>query len=219
MDIIIVNVQVDVLPLVNPAALATDPLGARGQTVIAAVREPGHSTSRALADLTQGPGSTLITHGIDPLDLVVANAGISKQWPSVREVKRADIQEHVDVNVLGVVSLAKPIFASVGSSAGSLGRVLQQPPVPNASYGASKSMLNWYGVRINAEDEWLTAFILDPGWVQTDMGNRGARAWGMVEAPVQLDGSTDGMFKVLTTATKEAFGGRLVLYTGEIREW
>ncbi|KAL2127945.1 hypothetical protein VTI74DRAFT_9935 [Chaetomium olivicolor] len=218
-------------------------------TVIVAVRDPGHPTARALANLTQDPGNTLITvrydagseqsaadavaelrakHGIDHLDIVVANAGISKQWPLVKDVKRADIQEHVNVNVLGVVSLyqatrdllqqstARPIFAAIGSLAGSLG---QQPPVPSASYGPSKAMLNWYGVRINAEDEWLTAFILDPGWVQTDMGNRAARAWGMGEAPVELNDSADGMFKVLTTATKETLGGKLVLYTGEIREW
>jgi norsolorinic acid ketoreductase len=81
-------------------------------------------------------------------------------------------------------------------------------------------MLNWYSVRINAEDEWLTSFILDPGWVQTDMGNRAAQAWGIgEEAPVELDDSADGMFKVLTTAKKETFGGKLVLYTGEVREW
>jgi norsolorinic acid ketoreductase len=118
------------------------------------VRDLDHPTARALAGLTQGPCTTLITvkydagseqsavdavaklrteHGIDHLDIVVANAGISKQWPLVKDVKLADIREHVDVNVLGVVSLyqatrdllqksrANPIFAPMGSMAGSLG--------------------------------------------------------------------------------------------------
>ena len=80
-------------------------------------------------------------------------------------------------------------------------------------------MLNWYGIRINAEEEWLTAFILDPGWVKTDMGNAAAQSWGMGEAPDEIDDSTDGMFKILTTATKEAFGGKIVKYTGEIHDW
>ncbi len=126
----------------------------RWQTVIAAVRDPGHSTAQALAGLPQGPGSTLITvqydagreqgaadavaqlrqkHGLDHLDIVVANAGISKSWPFVKDVKRAEIQEHVGVNVAGVVELfqatrdllqrsttKKPVFAAVGSLAGSL---------------------------------------------------------------------------------------------------
>ncbi len=91
--------------------------------------------------------------------------------------------------------------------------------MPDASYGPSKCTINWYGVRINAEDEWLTAFILDPGWVQTDMGHRAEQALGMGEAAGDLDTSVDGLFKVLTTATKEKVGGKLVSFTGEIREW
>ncbi len=80
-------------------------------------------------------------------------------------------------------------------------------------------MLNWYGTRLHAEEEWLTAFILDPGWVKTGMGNAAAQNWGMGEAPGEVDDSADGMFKVLTTATREAFGGKLVSYTGEIQPW
>lgn len=51
----------------------------------------------------------------------------------------------------------------------------RQSPVPSATYGASKSILPWYGIRINFEDAWLNTFVLDPGWVQTDMGNSGAK--------------------------------------------
>ena len=80
-------------------------------------------------------------------------------------------------------------------------------------------MLFWYGVRINAEDEWLNAFVLDPGFAQTDMGNSGARMLGMVEAPVKVDDSTGGMYKVLTEGTKERYGGKCVSYTGEVKEW
>ncbi|KAK3297099.1 uncharacterized protein B0H64DRAFT_356950 [Chaetomium fimeti] len=230
--------------------LVTRFLAQPNYTVIAAVRHPAHPTAEALGDLPRGLGSTLITvrydasseqsaadavaelrakHGVDHLDIVLANAGISTQWPLVKDVKRADIQAHVEVNVMGVVSLyqatrdllqrstAGPRFVAMGSMAGALG---QQPPVPSGCYGPSKAMLNWYGIRINAEDEWLTAFILDPGWVQTEMGNKAAQVWGVAEAaPDKLDDSVDGMFKVLTTATKEAHGGRLVVYTGEIKEW
>lgn len=81
-------------------------------------------------------------------------------------------------------------------------------------------MLNWYGVRINAEDDWLNSFILDPGWVQTDMGNAGAKNFGMgEEAPTTVDESCDGLFKVLTTATKERYGGKIVLFDGEVQIW
>lgn len=95
----------------------------------------------------------------------------------------------------------------------------RQPPVPNGAYGPSKAALNWYGVRINAEDDWLTTFILDPGFVQTESGNAAARIFGMEEAPLTVDESVDGMLNVIKTATKDAVGGRVVLYTGEVQAW
>lgn len=80
-------------------------------------------------------------------------------------------------------------------------------------------MVNWYGVRINAEDEWLNSFVLDPGFVQTDMGNTAARIFGMEEAVTPVDESCDGLFRVLTTATKEEYGGKIVLFDGKVQIW
>ncbi|ORY15317.1 hypothetical protein BCR34DRAFT_622950 [Clohesyomyces aquaticus] len=168
-------------------------------------------------------------HGISHLDIVVANAGFQSGFPMIKDVKRDDVIKHLDVNVFGVIAMyqatrellmkspeGKPIFAPVGSAAASLSK---QPNIPNGAYGASKGLLNWYGVRINAEDEWLNTIILDPGWTQTDMGNGAATVFGHEHAPVPLDESTDGLYKVLTTATKEKYGGRVVDYTGQIMDW
>ncbi len=91
--------------------------------------------------------------------------------------------------------------------------------MPNSAYGASKAMVFWYGIRINAEEEWLNTFVFDPGWVQTDMGNAAASRLGLEAAPLSVDEATDGMFQVLRTTTKEKHGGKAVLYTGEVQEW
>ncbi|CAI7621772.1 unnamed protein product [Penicillium viridicatum] len=216
--------------------------------VVAAVRDPTHPTVKELSELPTSEGSSIIVvkydagieqsafdavkeaadKGVDHIDYVVANAGIAKEYPLVKDVKRADILEHIEVNVLSVVSLyqatrplleksiTKPVYAIMGSGAGALGR---QPPVPSAAYGASKSILPWYGVRINAEDEWLNTFVLDPGWVQTDMGNGAAKGWGMESAPDTVEKSTSGMVDVITNGTKEQYGGKVVLYNGEVQEW
>lgn len=90
------------------------------------ISDPGHPTSQALADLPKGKGSGLIVvkydaaveqdafdivkqlrekHGVEHLDIVVANAGIVKSYPLVKEVTRAEILGHLEVNVFGVVSL------------------------------------------------------------------------------------------------------------------
>ncbi|CAF9933192.1 MAG: hypothetical protein HETSPECPRED_008566 [Heterodermia speciosa] len=218
-------------------------------TVIALNRDPSNPSSQALSSLPKGKDTTLIVikydasieqdafsaiqelqqkHAISYLDIVVPNAGFVRGHPLVKDVKRSDILDLFETNALGPVSLyqatrdllqkstKKPIFAPVGSGAGALGR---QPPIPNASYGASKSVLFWYGVRIHAEDEWLNTFVLDPGFVQTDMGNKGAKAFGMEEAPVRVEDSVGGMFRVLTEGSRERYGGKCVLYTGEVQEW
>ena len=123
------------------------------QVVVAAVRDPAHPTAQNLSKLPTGKGSSIIivkydagieqsafdavkeatSKGIDHLDYVVANAAISKGYPLVKDVKRADILEHFEVNVLSVVtlyqatrallerSITKPVYAIMGSGGGSLG--------------------------------------------------------------------------------------------------
>ena len=41
----------------------------------------------------------------------------------------------------------------------------------------------------------------------------------MSEVPTTVDESVGGMFHVLVTATKERYGGKCVLYTGEVQVW
>lgn len=119
--------------------------------VIAANRDPSGETSRGLQDLPKGEGSRLIivkldsaveadaieavktleTEGIDSLDIVVANAGISEVYPAVSAVNASDLQKHITINVLGVIWLYQavlpllrkspdPKWVTMGSSAGSL---------------------------------------------------------------------------------------------------
>ncbi|KAH6868859.1 hypothetical protein BKA58DRAFT_441284 [Alternaria rosae] len=219
-------------------------------TVIAAVRNPEHATAHALQDLPKGFDSQLIVvkldacveqdaqdavaklqqkHGIHHLDIVIANAGISYIYPTVAEVKITDIKAHMEPNVYGVIALyqatrellkksaREPIFLPMGSSAGLL---VNHLPITNAAYGPTKTALNWYTIRINAEDEWLNCFIIDPGHVATDMGDAASQALGMGEkAPVSVEDSCEGMMQVFAKASKKEYGGKLVVYTGEISGW
>lgn len=94
-------------------------------TVIAAVRDPSHPTSKALTDLPKGAGSQLVVvkldsevetdaaaavaklaeRGITSLDVVIANAGIAQGGSSVRNTSVANTQKHFNVNVLGPLTL------------------------------------------------------------------------------------------------------------------
>ncbi|EKV15907.1 NADPH-dependent 1-acyl dihydroxyacetone phosphate reductase, putative [Penicillium digitatum PHI26] len=201
----------------------------------AAIRDPAHTTAQALAELSKGKGSHVIIvkyetsveqsafdsvrettdQGIGHLDIVVANAGIAELCPIVEDK-----------------STGKPIYAIVGSGASGLAYVCSdlghsrwklvvskhQTPVRSAACGASKSIVNWYGVRINAENEWLNAFVLDPGWVQTAMDNAATQLWGLEVAPGSYGSSITGMVEVLSIGTKEQYGGKVVRFLGEVQE-
>lgn len=116
-------------------------------TIIAANRDPSHTSSLALADLPKAEGTklhvikidalsptdpaagveTLAAKGITHIDILIANAGIALSWPKVTEVKVADIQKHVDVNIYGFIYLYQafrpllkdaqaPKWVTIGSS-------------------------------------------------------------------------------------------------------
>ncbi|KAK8043464.1 NAD(P)-binding protein [Apiospora rasikravindrae] len=215
--------------------------------VIAANRAPSGAATATLQDLPQGEGSRLITvklgsavqadgieavktlqqqHGIDSLDIVVANAGISEVYPVVAAMDASDLQRHITTNVLGVVWLYQavlpllhkspnPRWVTMGSSAGSL----EQPPIPNGVYGPTKAMAHWYTKRINAEEPAVTAFVADPGFPNTDMGSRAAGLLGLPRAPDEPDESCDGIVRAIEEATKESHGGNFIHYRGEVLPW
>ncbi|KAH7403794.1 hypothetical protein BKA64DRAFT_670014 [Cadophora sp. MPI-SDFR-AT-0126] len=95
-------------------------------TVIAAVRDPLHPTSKALSALPTAKDSRLILvpldssaptsakeaveilkkdYSINHLDVVIANAGVAKGGATVRETSAENITEHVLVNTIGPVLL------------------------------------------------------------------------------------------------------------------
>ena len=119
--------------------------------VVAANRDPEHATSKELTDVAKGTGSRLVVvkldggsdsdaleaikelakQGIDYLDLVIANAGVSYAFGKVSDIKIAEIQGHIEPNVYGVVRLYQamlPLFrkspnskwVTIGSTAGSI---------------------------------------------------------------------------------------------------
>jgi norsolorinic acid ketoreductase len=120
-------------------------------------------------------------HSLTHLDLVVANAGISNYFGSALVTPPAEMTEHYRINVLGSLLLfqataallqkaRQPKFVAISSGAGSIDGI-ERLKVENTAYGASKAALNFVTRRIHAENEWLVAFPLNPGWLQTDVSD------------------------------------------------
>ncbi|KAF4628881.1 hypothetical protein G7Y89_g9268 [Cudoniella acicularis] len=204
--------------------------------VITANRNPEHPTSKALSHLPTGPGTQLIVvktdakveadpfeavkkltteHSIDHIDLVIANAGVSYIYPKVSELKISDLQAHIEPNVYGVVWLYQATLPLLLKSK----NPKNQLSIPNAAYAPSKAAIHWLTKRMNGEEEQLNAFVIDPGWCQTDMGNTGAHTFGMEQAPVTVEDSCTKMVKLIETATKESHGGKLWGHEGEQQAW
>ncbi|KAK3397590.1 hypothetical protein B0T20DRAFT_479789 [Sordaria brevicollis] len=228
-------------------------------TVIAAVRNPSHPTSQSLSTLPVHPSGTtrLIIvkldlnertdpsaavkelsekHGINEIDVVVANASTAYIWPKVRDAAVEDIKGHMETNVYGFVELVKaflPVLEKTASkkkenggedkevvwvTIGSGGGFLNDPQAaafPNAAYGLTKAAQHYLTGKLHPEEPWLTSFSLDPGWVKTDMGNAGARAFGLEEATGDPEESVKGMVKVIDAATRETHSGKMWLAEGK----
>ncbi|KAI1621969.1 hypothetical protein EDD37DRAFT_683884 [Exophiala viscosa] len=174
--------------------------------------------------------------GIEHIDLVIANAGAAYAFGKVSEISIDDVKGHFEPNVYGVVRLyqatlplllksSHPKWATVGSLAGSMAKWLtdnfqkKQPDAPNSAYGPSKAAVHWFTKAMDREEEKLTAFVIHPGWVTSDMGNMGARLFGLEQAPDSLDESCDNLVKLFDEATKETHGGKFWWHNGKEESW
>jgi norsolorinic acid ketoreductase len=101
-----------------------------GATVIAAVRDPSSVSSKALAQLPRGRGSSLVILKIDAcssvdaleaaktirhmsikhIDIAIANAAVGYIYPTVKDLQVADLQAHMEPNVYGNVRLYQAIL-------------------------------------------------------------------------------------------------------------
>lgn len=95
---------------------------------------------------------------------------------------------------------------------------------PNGSYGPSKAAAHWIGTQMNGENEWLNAFVISPGFVETDSGYLFAKQMAMPEevrksVMITRDVCCDGIINVIASTSKAQHGGELVEYSGNILEW
>lgn len=118
--------------------------------------------------------------GVDHLDVVIANAGISGAYSRIESLELRDMREMFEVNTLSVVKLFQavypllkktadtrgpgaPKFIAISSQAASIEDLGDNTPWLLCSYGSSKCALNYIVRRAHFENEWLTAFVVDPG--------------------------------------------------------
>ncbi|OTB08283.1 hypothetical protein M426DRAFT_264909 [Hypoxylon sp. CI-4A] len=174
---------------------------------------------------------TIKAAGIDSLDIVIANSGIAGKYSRLESVDMKDFEEFFEVNTFGTMRLYlavypllkaaadkkgpdAPKFIGISTIASKIQQVEENVPYLLGSYGSSKAAVNYLVRRAYAENEWLNAFLLEPGVIQTEMGNYGAQYFGWPQAPVPVEDSVKGLLKQIDGSTRESIGGKFYDYLG-----
>ncbi|MCP5151762.1 MAG: SDR family NAD(P)-dependent oxidoreductase [Ectothiorhodospiraceae bacterium] len=148
--------------------------------------------------------------GDDALDVLVHNAGIKDGGHSRAEVMR--------VNAEAPIAVTEALMDAVARAGGRIVLVSSQLGARRGSrkslgdYGDSKAALN-DAVRERAPrwaERGVTAIVIHPGWVRTDMGGSAA--------PVSVDESAHGIRSVISRLTP-ADNGRFLTWRGDEHPW
>lgn len=146
-------------------------------TIIGSVRNKDDAKYQDLKSLPVASGSKLIlvsidssskfdpqkaveeikAAGIDHIDAVIANAGISPPLASLDVAPLKDVEEAFTVNVVGPIVLyqalkplldksSAPKWVSVSSQCGSMAKIEPLGFAVVGAYGVSKAALNWFTV-------------------------------------------------------------------------
>lgn len=161
------------------------------------------------------------------IDVLILNAGVyPRKGHAIGEIDYEGWREAFETNVFGPMRVAEALLenvaasgrkqiAAISTSMSSL-RAVQEGAVAQSGtsyqYRSSKTALNMAFSVLAKEvaPQGISVVLLDPGWVQTDMG--GSRA------PLTPEQSISGMRKLLAGAPKE-IAGKFLAYDGTDRAW
>lgn len=109
-----------------------------------------------------------------------------------------------------------PKLLALTSNAASIVDMESNIPVNVGSYGVSKSALNYLVRRTHFENPWLTTWVMNPGFVQTDNGNATAKAFGMEKAPHTQGQAVAALLSQLDGATRSETSGQFYNFDGTL---
>lgn len=172
---------------------------------------------------------TIQAAGVDHLDLVIANAALMPVNSRIESNDLDELRKQYEANFFSVVKLfqavypllkqtadakGQPKFVGLSSEAASIHNLESNTPYLLGSYGSAKCAVNYIVRRAQFENPWLTAFTVNPGFAQTDMGNIGAKAFGLEKAFVPIDVSVKGLLQHIDNATRDKVSGKFLSFDG-----
>lgn len=165
--------------------------------------------------------------GEEPIDVLINNAGVGGRWDPLPETDFDDMGRTMEINALGPMRLSAALLSSVlkGTTrkivhlTTRMASMAENTPVGvygfaggAYAYRMSKAALN-AGMRTMAVDfreQGLITVLLNPGWVQTDLGGK--------MAPTRPEESVQGMLRVIDELSL-ASSGCFFDYQGKECPW
>ncbi|KAI0968595.1 hypothetical protein F4678DRAFT_442281 [Xylaria arbuscula] len=157
--------------------------------------------------------------GIEHIDIAISVVGGAGGITPLDKVTPEEVTHAINLNALGPLGLyqaVKPLleksnapkWVAITSAVGSIGNMGNFGSHVAPAYGIGKAGLNWITMAAHCGNKALIAFVVHPGLVQTDGGNRAARGMGLPEAPNTKQQSTDGILKLIDNATRAETSGK-----------
>jgi NAD(P)-dependent dehydrogenase (short-subunit alcohol dehydrogenase family) len=158
--------------------------------------------------------------GDRPIDLLINNAGIFPMAATLPEIDFDNITRTLAVNTIGPMRVTRVLLPNlrrgeakkIVNITSNLGSIADNTSGQFYGYRESKAALNMFTRSLAAElrDEGFTCIVMNPGWVQTDMGG--------ANAPLQAPESINGMRVVIDRLTP-ADSGTFWTHEGEQMPW
>lgn len=189
-------------------------LAARGEHVVAAMRDPAalQAPSGAVEvlplDVAREESIRAFANALGgrPLKLLVNNAGTLGAYGGLADESLANLLEVLGTNAAGPLLLTRAVLPLLRAVKGSrvvhvtstMGSMGDGPSGGAYAYRMSKAALNMLCANLAADEPQVLQVAMCPGWVQTDMGGRGATT--------RVEESVAGMLKVVDGLTAEDSG-------------
>jgi len=206
---------------------------AAGWQVVGACREPARADAlRAVAGVTVVPldvgdaasiAALSANRDFGKLDLLINNAGIfgsslSDNSQTLDEMDGTNWLDIFRVNAIGPFEVTRALLsrlnpgAKIGIISSQLASIAGNASGGIYGYRAAKAAVNMVGrsLSVDLKAEGFIVLLLDPGWVQTDMGGAGA--------PLTPTQSVTGLCQVIAKAGPDA-NGRFLIWDGREASW
>jgi NAD(P)-dependent dehydrogenase (short-subunit alcohol dehydrogenase family) len=205
---------------------------ARGERIFAACRDPEHAyelqelASERLHLITLNVADersiessyAVVRAQTNALDLLINNAGVMNDEDELGSLTFENLMNIFRINAVAPMLITQrylellrhgndPKLVGITSEHGA---IALKPDGGPFGYSASKAALNMFMRTLAFEAGGVTTFLIDPGWVQTDMGGHNASL-----TPEQ---SVEGMIAVIEAVTPEHNGG-FYRWDGEMMPW